>query len=146
MAIEHVYTILCEHVMQDVSGRHAFSGTFVNMDIVDTSTPKGFWLAFAFMELPDDGNEITFTSHLPNNDVHFNLKLAYENPVFESLNQYQQKMCVVKIPVSIPFPEEGVYRFILREGDREVHNLKVGVFVANQQIVEVSIADADNRS
>jgi len=126
MAIEHLYTILCEYLIQASDGKISAVGMFHNIQtpkLPATRDSMGVVVAFR----GDEGDAYDIALEGPEG-LH---RPIYDGIVTSSAVRHEHEQATnVFAAVMHPavFDKEGVYRVVLRSGTHEVHTYTFGVF------------------
>ena len=126
MAIEHLYTILCEYLIQASDGKMSAAGIFHNIQTREfpaTKDPMGLIVAFSGEE--GDAFEVLLEGPgMPSGSI-----MGGVVPAFTGSNELEYRVQTVAAEARpAAFREPGIYRVVLRSGDQLIHEYPFGVF------------------
>ncbi len=126
MAIRHLYTLLCNQVVEAKDGTVSAIGIFHNIMVPGFPAQKEqLGLIVAFRGEPGDPFSVSWEGP---GGFHAVLgEGTVEEPANLRENQ-QWATTAVGMARNVTFPEAGVYRIVLRSGDTEISSYRFGVF------------------
>jgi hypothetical protein len=128
MAIEHLYTILCEYLIRATDGKMSAAGIYQNIrtrEFPATKDPMGVIVAFTGEE-GDAFDVLLEGPGMPSGSMMGGV--VPPSVVGHGLEQRVQTVAVEARPAV--FREPGVHRIVLRSGDQVIHEYPFGVFKA----------------
>ena len=126
MAINHLYTILCDYLVQSTDGKVSANGIFHNVEVRKFPAgkdPMGIVVGFS----GDRGEAFVVLLERPDGSSD-ELHTGVVQPPSELGEHQQWALTVVGVASPAVFPEPGIYRIVLRSGDQVVHSYPFGVF------------------
>jgi hypothetical protein len=133
MAIKHLYTVICDKVIQDVKTSNL---TLVDVysNIILDSIPGGKSILFVVVGFSgDEGEEFTVTLEGPGKYKKKPFEVAKGKVVKDSRADSPHGALVTFAAVGIKglsFDAEGLYYFVLRQAKKVIHKTPMGVFVS----------------
>jgi hypothetical protein len=138
MAVRHLYTLLCDYVLQDAAGKNSYMGVFqsILLDEVPGSIPQFFLVVAASVDR-DEGFIVKVANQDRTWEQHLATGIARGDP--GSLSPETDLIAVFAARlVDLIFPELGRYQILVLDGDEVVHSFPFAVQLREQ-------ADAENQ-
>ena len=126
MVINHLYTILCDYLVQSHDGKVSANGIFHNIEVKEFPAgkdPMGIVVAFC----GDPGESFAVLLERPDGSSDELSRGVVEPPA--GLGEHQQwALTLTGVATPAVFPAPGVYRVVLKSGDEVIHSYPFGVF------------------